>query len=270
MISLLAFWADAGVDTLFEDAPVNRLAPPPPAARPEPERTPAPAPTRPAARGPGTPPAFAQAAAQVAGLVDQIARARALAAAANDWPELQAAIEAFDGALRPRSAPTLMSRGVDRPALLVIGEGPSAEDEAAGAPFSGRVGTLLDRMLAAAGVAERSLILPTAFWRGRDRSTAAGLDAICAVYLDRAVELLQPQALLLAGEAAVRSMLGRRGEPLVQLRGRWADWSAKGDETTFTVPALPIFHPAFLLQHPAAKKRTWGDLLLLADRMAQP
>lgn len=264
LVSLLAFWVDAGVDTAFEDSPVNRLSPPPP-TKVEPRR----APTLPSAARAATQP-LAPSAAQSPALAEQIERARALARGAPDWPSLQAAIAAFDGAPRPRAAPTVIGRGADQPTLLVVGEGPSAEDEAAGFAFSGRTGALLDRMLNAASVAERSLILPTAFWRGRDRAAASALEAVSAPFLARAVELLRPRAMLLAGEAAVRSMLNRP-EPILQMRGRWAAWaSAEGDEQAFTVPALPIFHPAFLLQHPNAKKRTWGDLLLLIERLAQP
>src|SRR6202008_3238080 len=67
----------------------------------------------------------------------------------------------FDGAARQ----AVVYRGrVDAP-LMVIGEGPGADEDAQGKPFVGRAGQLLDRMLAAAGLTDRVFITNTVFWR---------------------------------------------------------------------------------------------------------
>lgn len=261
LVSLISFWADAGVEIAVGDEPVDRLAPrPAPEPRSEPRRSLA-APLSPA---PASAPPLA---APPSVHAEALERARALANAAQDWASLQAAVEAFEAPGRPQSAPMVFSRGALSPQVLVIGEGPSGEDEAAGAPFSGRIGALLDRMLAAAELGERALILPTSFWRARDRSAAAGLETLCAPFLHRAIALARPKAVLLVGEAGQRSVLGR-SEPILQARGRWTDWRWDQDEKTVPVPALATFHPAFLLQHPAAKKRAWADLLSLADKVS--
>ena len=151
---------------------------------------------------------------------------------------------------------------------MVIGEAPGAEDENAGAPFAGAAGRLLDRMLAAAGLADRALITRTLFWRPPgDRQPTPEEHALCAPFLERAIALAQPRALLLAGAGVARVMLGR-SEPILTLHGRWLEWrSADG---ALELPALPTLSPAFLLRQPIAKAKSWSDLLTLSERIDRP
>lgn len=95
-------------------------------------------------------------------------QAQQLAAAAVDLDALVAAIAAFEGCpLRFEGAATkaVVYRGDPKAPLLVIGEGPGAEEDARGEPFVGRAGKLLDRMLSAAGLTGRVMITNTVFWR---------------------------------------------------------------------------------------------------------
>ena len=138
----------------------------------------------------------------------------------------------------------MFSRGVADAPLMVIGEGPGADEDAQGAPFVGRAGKLLDRMLAAAGLTDRVFITNTVFWRppgNRDPTPAE--QAACAPFLERAIALVRPRVLLLAGGAAAKSVL-QSEEGILKLRGRWFEWrSADG---ALELPALPTLHPAFL------------------------
>jgi uracil-DNA glycosylase len=249
--SLLGFWADAGVDAGFEDAPVDRLAERP-RARPQ---------AAPAARS-----------APVAGpdVSGAVAEARRLAGEAADLATLAAAISAFDGCgLKFEGArQAVFSRGRPDAPVMVIGEAPGAEEDQRGQPFVGRAGKLLDRMLAAAGLADRVFITNTVFWRpSGNRNPTAHEQLVCAPFLERAIALVRPQMLLLVGGASAKAML-QRPEGILALRGRWFDWtSADGAQT---LPALPTLHPAFLLRQPAAKKRAWADLLLLSERLDRP
>jgi DNA polymerase len=256
--SLIAFWADAGVDTALSEAPQDRMKSGLEALRPRlPTSTFEPAPVR---------PSFVAAPETV---VD-VAAARDLAAAANDLTELEAAIAAFEGCpLRFAGASrAVFARGRPDAPLMVIGEGPGAEEDAQGAPFVGRAGKLLDRMLAAAGLTDRVFITNTVFWRppgNRDPTTAE--QQACAPFLERAIALVQPRLLLLAGGAAAKSVLQRK-EGILAMRGRWFEWrSADG---SLEIPALPTLHPAFLLRQPAAKKKAWEDLLTLVERLDRP
>jgi DNA polymerase len=250
--SLLAFWSDAGVDALYEVAPVDRIT-----ERPKPTRIAAvpQAPSRPTA----PPPSPELAAA--------LAASRAQAAAAGDLAALAAAIAAFDGCgLKFEGASqAVFSRGVADAPVMVIGEAPGADEDRQGAPFVGRAGQLLERMIAAAGLEGRVFITNTVFWRPPgNRSPSPQEQAACLPFLERAIALVAPKLLLLAGGASAKAML-QRGEGILSLRGRWFDW--RSSDGALELPAMPTLHPAFLLRQPMAKKRAWQDLLMLVERL---
>src|SRR5579859_2311477 len=255
--SLIAFWAEAGVDVAYADAPVDRMARGLEAMKPKVQAALAATPIN-APR-----PAFAPATVD-AGTVEV---ARAAAAAASDLSKLEAAIAAFDGCelKRQGASRAVFARGEPDAPVMVIGEGPGAEEDAQGAPFVGRAGKLLDKMLAAAGLAGRVFITNTVFWRPPgNRTPSPAEQAACTPFLERAIALVRPRMLLLVGGASAKHLL-QRTEGILSLRGRWFEWrSADG---ALELPALPTLHPAFLLRQPAAKKRAWEDLLRLAERL---
>ncbi|WP_168077530.1 uracil-DNA glycosylase [Caulobacter sp. SSI4214] len=258
--SLLAFWADAGVEASYADAPIDRLAegaamlrvrsqpppPPPPAARPGLVVTRAP------------------------DIASAIATAKVAAAACDDLPSLAAAIAAFDGCpLKTQGAKqAVFSRGAADAPVMVIGEGPGADEDAQGQPFVGRAGKLLDRMFKAAGLEGRVFITNTVFWRPPGNRTPTPQEqAVCAPFVERAIALVKPKMLLLAGGASAKAML-KRDEGILSMRGRWFEWIS--EDRTMELPAMPTLHPAFLLRTPAQKKKAWQDLLTLTERLDRP
>jgi DNA polymerase len=246
--SLLAFWRDAGVDACFEDAPVDRThVAPPPAVK-----------------------AVAKATASVTPIVatgDALSEARHLAAGADTLEALGLAIAGFEGCpLRGMGAKqAVFCRGNPEAEVLIIGEGPGAEEDERGQPFIGKAGQLLDRMLAEAGLEGRVFITNTVFWRPPgNRTPTAAEQAVCAPFVERAFALLQPKAVLLLGAAAARSVL-TTDEGIMRMRGQWREWRLA--EGAVSAPALPTLHPAFLLRQPIAKRDVWADLLSLASRI---
>ena len=246
--SLLAFWRDAGVDACFGDAPVDRThVEPPPAVK-----------------------AVARATAAVTPVVDAsdaIAQARRLAAGAETLEALGQAIAAFEGCpLRGLGArQAVFARGNPEAEVLVVGEGPGAEEDERGQPFVGKAGRLLDRMLAEAGLEGRVFITNTVFWRPPGNRTPTPQEqATCAPFVERAFALLQPKAVLLVGSAASKAVLGA-DEGIMKLRGQWREWRLA--EGGVSAPALPTLHPAFLLRQPMAKRQAWADMLSLAARL---
>ena len=254
MESLLAFWADAGVDAAFADAPVDRTA-----ARSVPTLVqPAPAAASAASFAPQPRPSQGS------------SEARRLAAGAADLTALAAAIAAFDGcALKSAGArQAVFSRGNPQAPVMVIGEAPGADEDVQGAPFVGRAGKLLDKMLAAAGLEGRVFITNTVFWRPPgNRTPTPEEQQACAPFLERAVALVKPRLLLLSGGAAAKAVLART-EGILSMRGRWFEW--RSSDGALEIPAMPSLHPAFLLRQPAAKKKAWEDLLTLAERLDRP
>ena len=253
--SLLAFWAEAGVDAILLDAPIDRIeagkfvAPKPPEKKPL-----LVAPVRPGAL-------------DVDGAV---AQARHVAAEAQDLEALKAAIAAFDGCpLKLEGArQSVFARGAPDAPLMVIGEGPGPEEDARGEPFVGQAGQMLDRMLGAAGLTDRVFITNTVFWRPPGNRTPSPQEqAICAPFLERAIELVAPKMLLVLGAPAAKSML-KRDEGILSLRGRWFEWRSESGK--LELPVMPTLHPAFLLRQPGAKKKAWADLLTLTERLDRP
>ncbi len=253
--SLLAFWAEAGVDAMLLDAPIDRIeagkfiAPKPPEKKPL-----LVAPVRPGAL-------------DVDGAV---AQARHVAAEAQDLEALKAAIAAFDGCpLKLEGArQSVFARGAPDAPLMVIGEGPGPEEDARGEPFVGQAGQMLDRMLGAAGLTDRVFITNTVFWRPPGNRTPSPQEqAICAPFLERAIELVTPKMLLVLGAPAAKSML-KRDEGILSLRGRWFEWRSESGK--LELPVMPTLHPAFLLRQPGAKKKAWADLLTLTERLDRP
>jgi DNA polymerase len=253
--SLLAFWADSGVDAALADAAENRIA-----------AGPLPATVMAAAAEPTTtlPPVGTTSDTDLA-----IAQARAAAAGAENLTELGAAIAAFDGcALKAGARRAVFARGDPASPVMIIGEAPGGDEDVQGLPFVGRAGQLLDRMLTAAGLAERVYITNTVFWRPPgNRTPTAAEQAICAPFVERAIALARPKALLLVGGASAKFLLAR-SEGILTLRGRWFEW--RSADEALEIPALPTLHPAFLLRQPAAKKKSWADLLMLAERLDRP
>ncbi len=162
----------------------------------------------------------------------------------------------------------MVSRGPADAPLMIIGEGPGAEEDLQGAPFVGRAGQLLDRMLKAAGLLDRAFVTNTVFWRPPGNRTPTPQEqATCAPFLERAIQLVQPKILLLVGGASAKSLL-KREEGILSLRGRWFEWTSADGASE--LPALPTLHPAFLLRQPAAKKKAWADMLMLSERLDRP
>jgi len=254
--SLLAFWAEGGVDALYGEAPFDRLAEGAERLKAK-ARPPAPAPT----------PLKAVRSAASPDIGAALAQAKDMAAAATTLEALAEAISKFEGCpLRYEGArQAVFARGAADAPVMIIGEGPGAEEDSMGQPFVGRAGKLLDRMLAAASLTDRVFITNTVFWRPPgNRNPTPSEQAVCAPFVERAIALVDPKYLLLVGGASAKSVL-KRDEGILSLRGRWFEW--KSADEALEKPALPTLHPAFLLRQPAAKKRAWQDLLTLTERL---
>jgi uracil-DNA glycosylase family 4 len=259
--SLIAFWAEAGVDVAYADVPVDRMARGLEAMKPKVQAALAPS-------IPISPHRPAPAAAAID--ADVVAAARDAAAAARDLTQLEAAIAAFDGCeLKWQGASrAVFARGEPGAPVMVIGEGPGADEDAQGAPFVGRAGKLLDKMVAAAGLTGRVFITNTVFWRPPgNRTPSPAEQAACAPFVERAIALVRPKLLMLAGGASAKHML-KTSEGILSLRGRWFEW--KSEDGALDLPVLPTLHPAYLLRQPAAKKKAWEDLLRLTERLDRP
>ncbi len=190
-----------------------------------------------------------------------------LAAGCGDLEALRAALEGFDGcALKRGARNTVFSDGNPAARVMIIGEAPGRDEDIQGKPFIGRSGQLLDKMLAAIGLSRNAEapedavyitnVLP---WRPpQNRDPLDEEKAVMKPFLMRHIELVKPQVLLLVGNPSNQVLL-ETNQGVTRLRGQWRE--AAG------IPALSIFHPAYLLRTPAKKREAWADLLMLKARL---
>jgi len=265
LLEALRWQVEAGADEAIGPVPVDRYAEaaaPPPA--PVAAAVPAASRQEQAAQRPLQ--------AAVAGAVPTTAAslsARGLAGAARTVTELAEALAAFDGCPLKLTATNLVfADGNPSARVMVIGEAPGADEDRAGKPFVGVSGQLLDRMLGWIGLdRNKAYITNVLFWRppGNRQPTPAEISA-CLPFVERHIELVSPDVLLLVGGASAKTLLAR-SEGITKLRGRWFQYESAG--MSRPIPALPTYHPAFLLRQPAQKREAWRDLLLLRERLGQ-
>lgn len=201
-----------------------------------------------------------------------MALARQLAASATDMPSIKAIIDRFEGCpLHKGAKQAVVYDGVPGSPLLVMGEAPGRDEDRQGLPFVGQSGQLLDRMLGAIGASRRPddglsdvLISNAIFWRppGNRNPTKSEI-AVCLPFMRRIVELTRPKVLLMTGNVPTQALFAD-APGITKTRGQWRAFVL---EDGTSVPALPIYHPAFLLRQPAQKRFAWTDLLAARARL---
>lgn len=197
---------------------------------------------------------------------DPVEEAEAAAKSAATLDELRAAMAAFDHCALKRGARSLVfADGNPRAQVMVLGEAPGREEDAAGKPFVGAAGQMLDKMLGAIGLdrgaqaAESAVYITSVLpWRPpENRDLTADEMAMMRPFLRRHVELVNPGVLILMGNFACHMAMGKTG--ITRLRGQWVQALGK--------PALPMMHPDTLRRRPEAKRDAWADLLAIKARL---
>jgi DNA polymerase len=178
--------------------------------------------------------------------------------------EIKACRNCSLGNTRTNAAP---GEGVSSPLVLVIGEGPGAEEDAQGRPFVGRAGQLLDRMLASIELSRNTNCFIANVVKCRppnNRDPYPEETASCAHFLERQIALLNPKFILVAGRIAAQTLL-KTTEPIGKLRGKFKELIVGGT----AYPLLIVYHPAALLRNEDLKRPTWEDLKLLRLRIEE-
>jgi DNA polymerase len=182
--------------------------------------------------------------------------------------------------LAPTRTLAVPGEGVERPLVMVIGEGPGADEDRAGRPFVGRAGQLLDKMLQSIGLSRNKncFIANTVKCRPPgNRYPAPEEVAACFPYLRRQIALLRPRVILCAGRAAGQNILNT-SMGINALRGAFGEFRMKkSDGLSFegndddieesAIPVLCTFHPSALLRDKSLKRPAWEDLKLLKARL---
>jgi uracil-DNA glycosylase family 4 len=183
--------------------------------------------------------------------------------AGMDWDTLEAAVSGCRAcALCETRTKTVFGVGNRTADLLIVGEAPGADEDRAGEPFVGRAGQLLNRMLAAIGVAREQVYIANVLKcrppGNRDPRPEEAKQ--CEAYLMRQIELIGPRLILCVGRVAAQHVL-QTDAPLGSLRGRWLELRGDG------IPLRVTYHPAYLLRSPDQKAKAWDDLVAVARRL---
>ncbi len=137
--------------------------------------------------------------------------------------------------------------------VLVIGEGPGAEEDKQGLPFVGRAGKLLTDMLKAIKFERDEVYIGNIVkCRPPDNRTPLTEEMeTCLPYLKKQIELIKPKLILCLGLTAAKGLLKKR-ESLANLRGNVFEYEH--------AKVVVTYHPAALLRNPNWKKPAWEDL----------
>ena len=239
-LALLHWQIELGATEAICDAPVNRYEVPAAVEKPK------------AKKGKTGPVPLASSGPDV------VAEATRAAAAATTLDELRAAMTAFEHCELKRGARNLVFSDV-----MIVGEAPGRDEDREGRPFVGRAGGLLDKMLATIDMGRHHETAPVYItnvlpWRPpQNRDPKPDEIAMMKPFLARHIALAKPEVLVIVGNWSAQALLGKRG--ITRLRGQWTQ--AEG------LPALPMFHPAYLLRSPEFKREAWADLLSLKAKL---
>jgi DNA polymerase len=152
----------------------------------------------------------------------------------------------------------VFGEGHPRARLMLIGEGPGAEEDRLGRPFVGPAGQLLDKILAAVGITRAEVYIANVVKcrppgnRVPNREEARA----CLRWLRRQFSLIAPPLVVILGSTALKNLIDPYAS-ITAYRGRWI--------TRGRVRLLPTYHPAALLRDPGKKRDVWRDFQLIRD-----
>jgi DNA polymerase len=187
------------------------------------------------------------------------------AGAAKTIQELRLAVEAFEHcSLKTTAINTIFGVGNPESRIMFIGDVPGAEEDRGGQPFIGLDGKFLAQMLASIDLSVYYLT-NMVFWRPPgDRVPTANEISVCRPFVERHIELVKPDILVLLGGPAAKALLGVK-EGINKIRGQWFDYVTP--KTALPIKVMPLYHPANVLRSPIHKKGVWYDLLEIKKQL---
>jgi DNA polymerase len=167
--------------------------------------------------------------------------------------------------LREGAKGVVMGEGNINNKIMLIGEGPGANEDRLGRPFVGRAGKLMDKIFAAVDLKREELYITNVI-KCRppgNRVPHQNEFEACVSILRAEIELVQPKVIVTLGSTATKFLIDPE-DSISKVRGRWFK---RGD-----IFFLPTFHPAYLLRNENMKKYSWYDFKLIkkaADRIKE-
>jgi len=153
--------------------------------------------------------------------------------------------------------------GNPRAELMLVGEGPGADEDERGEPFVGRAGQLLNNMIKAMGLQREDVYIANVVKCRPPGNRTPERDECdtCSPFLLRQIAVIKPKVIVALGAVAAKTLLAINSS-MSDLRGRWYDF--RGTKLAVT------YHPAFLLRDPRQKKEAWKDLQMVMKELDLP
>ncbi len=148
------------------------------------------------------------------------------------------------------------------PDILFIGEGPSADEDAQGHPFTGELGQLLTKMIGAMGYTREQIFI-TNIVKCRAPGNRIPLPeeiSVCSAYLRAQIALIKPKCIVVLGKHAIEALLNKP-VAITRFRGTWCKYEG--------IDLMPTFHPGYLLKSPSKKRETWADMQAVLAKLGK-
>ena len=150
--------------------------------------------------------------------------------------------------------------------IMIIAEGPGANEDEEGLPFLGRAGQLLDKMLESINLSRDNVYITNVvnYRPPNNRKPTDEEIKTYLPYLKEHVEIINPKILILLGGTALNAIFGNK-EVISKIRGKWLEKKI-GSCNAFIIVS---FHPAFLMRQPEQKKLAWTDLKMIKKKILE-
>ena len=165
--------------------------------------------------------------------------------------------------LKKNSKNIVFSDGNPNAKIMIIGEGPGANEDLEGVPFIGKTGELLDKMLLSINLDRDNVYITNVVnYRPPENRNPTKEEIVRYLpYLTKHIEIISPKILILLGSAALKAVIG--GDAVIsEIRGEWINKKIGSCSTS----VISSFHPAFLMRQPDQKKLSWIDLKLIKKK----
>lgn len=155
--------------------------------------------------------------------------------------------------------------------IMFVGEGPGADEDAQGRPFVGRAGQLLDKIIVACGL-KRSDVFIANILKCRppgNRDPRADEIISCLPYLQRQIEIINPEIIVALGAHAAKTLLNTT-KSIGRLRGQFLDYYTGIDKPP--IKLMATYHPAYLLRNysPDNRRKVWEDMQKVLTELGLP
>ena len=168
--------------------------------------------------------------------------------------------------LKRNSSNLVFSDGNPNSKIMIIGEGPGANEDEEGLPFVGRAGQLLDKMLLSISLDRKNVYITNVvnYRPPENRKPTEKEIKRYLPFLKKHIEIINPKILILLGSTALDTLIGNK-DVISKVRGKW--FLKKIGECSTNI--IVSFHPAFLMRQPEQKKMAWIDLKMIRNKISE-